>query len=449
MRCLAILLCVAAGSNGAFGLRAEMRRARPSNYEDQLRKLKPGDTLTLAAGRYPGLHLAKLNGTPDAWITVTGPDSDPPAVIEGGVDRNTVEIENCSYLAIENLRIDSRGIPGAFGISAKGGRRNLTHHIRIRGNTLVGQHGGQQTVGISTKIPTWGWVIRSNRILRAGTGIYLGDSDGSSPFVAGVIENNLVRESIGYNFEIKDQHAIPAVPGMPLDPTSTVIRHNVFIKDDRPSPDGDRPNVIVGAFPDSGPGSQNLYEVYGNYIVHNHRETLFQGSGRVSLHDNIFVDGPGDYPAVVLMKQNRPLKLALVYHNTVYTSGPGIRFDNAALNGDAVVGNLVFASDPISGPISRLADNITGKMERAPDYVRMPSFDASKADFYPLSGMCQGGPIDMTMFKANLDSGLDFNGVPKNEAKGAVLFRGAYAGDGRNPGWILDAGLKPSYAPAQ
>jgi hypothetical protein len=133
----------------------------------------------------------------------------------------------------------------------------------------------------------------------------------------------------------------------------------------------------------------------------------------------------------------------------VYTSGPGIRFDNAALDGDAVVGNLVFASDPISGPISRLADNITGKMERAPDYVRMPSFDASKADFYPLSGMCQGGPIDMTMFQANLDSGLDFNGVPKNEAKGAVLFRGAYAGDGRNPGWILDAGLKPAYAPAQ
>ena len=449
MRCVAILLCVAAGSNGFLALHAEIRKARPSNYQDQLRKLKPGDTLTLAPGRYPGLDLSNLNGTPTAWITVTGPDSDPPAVIVGGDDRNTVEIQNCSYLAIENLRIDSRGIPGAFGISAKGGRRNLTHHIRVRGNTLVGQQGGQQTVGISTKIPTWGWVIRSNRILHAGTGIYLGDSDGSQPFVAGVIENNLILETIGYNMEIKDQHAIAAIPGLPLEPTSTIIRHNVFIKDDRPSPDGDRPNVNVGAFPDSGPGAQNLYEIYGNYFVHNHRETLFQGSGRVVLHDNIFIDGPPDYPAVVLMKQNRPLKLAFFYHNTVYTSGPGIRFDNAALNGDGVVGNLVFASDPVSGPISRLAQNITGKMEKALDYVRMPSFDASKADFYPLTGMCQGEPIDMAMFQANLDYGVDFNGVPKNEVKGAIIFRGAYAGQGKNPGWALAAELKPAYAPMQ
>src|SRR5262249_10284278 len=149
----------------------------------------------------------------------------------------------------------------------------------------------------------------------AGTGLYLGNSDGSQPFVAGVIENNLVQDSAGYNMEIKDQNAIPPIPGMPLTSTSTIIRHNVFIKDDRPSPDGDRPNVLVGALPESGPGSQNLYEIYGNYFAHNHRETLFQGSGRVSLHDNIFVDGPGNYPAVVLMKQTRALKLALVYNN--------------------------------------------------------------------------------------------------------------------------------------
>ena len=44
----------------------------------------------------------------------------------------------------------------------------------------------------------------------------------------------------------------------------------------------------------------NMYEIYGNYFLHNHREALFQGSGRVSLHDNVFVDGPGSYPAVVL-----------------------------------------------------------------------------------------------------------------------------------------------------
>ena len=228
--------------------------------------------------------------------------------------------------AIENLRIDSRGIPGAFGISARGGDENVTHDIRIEGNTLVGQNGGQQTDGISTKIPTWGWVIRYNQILGAGTGLYLGDSDGTQPFVNGLIEHNLIRDTIGYNLQIKDQNSIPDIPGMPGGPTSTIIRHNVFIKNDQPSPDGDRPNLLVSAFPSTGRGSMNMYEIYGNYFLHNRREALFQGSGRVSLHDNVFVDGPDSYPAVVLRAQNNPLKVALVYNNTVYTSGKGIYF---------------------------------------------------------------------------------------------------------------------------
>jgi len=66
---------------------------------------------------------------------------------------NTIEIVNSGYIAIENLRIDSLGIPGAFGISARGHEENVTHHIRVEGNTLVGQNGGQQTDGIATKTP--------------------------------------------------------------------------------------------------------------------------------------------------------------------------------------------------------------------------------------------------------------------------------------------------------
>jgi hypothetical protein len=426
---------------------AKVRDANPSNYRNVIRTLKPGDTLNLAPGRYPRLFLANLNGTPDAWITIAGPPADPPAVIQGEPDHNTVEIENCSYVSIENLLIDSRGIPGAFGVSARGRDHNLTHHIRIEGNTFIGQNGGQQTDGISTKTPTWGWVIRFNKILGAGTGLYLGDSDGTQPFVEGLIENNLIQDTIGYNMEIKDQRSIPEIPGMPLQPTSTIIRNNVFLKDDKPSPDGDRPNLLVGAFPDTGPGSLNMYEIYGNLLVHNHREALFQGSGRVSLHDNIFVDGPYTYPAVVLMKQNRPLKVALVYNNTVYTSGPGIRFDNPALSGDAVAGNLVFASTPIAGPIAGLAANITAATENAAAYVRSPSFDPSAADFYPLPGKCQGAPLDLTMFQSGADYTLDFNGLPKTAAKGAVVFRGAYAGEGENPGWHLNASPKPPSAP--
>ncbi len=88
--------------------------------------------------------------------------------------------------------------------------------------------------------------------------------------------------------------------------------------------------MLVGAFPNSGTGSLNLYEIYGNFFFHNPREALFQGSGRVSLHDNIFVDGPHYYPAVVLRRHNFPLKLAYVYNNTVYTTERGIYFGTRA-----------------------------------------------------------------------------------------------------------------------
>jgi hypothetical protein len=137
--------------------------ASPSNYRTRLSALKPGDTLRLAPGNYSRLPITGLNGAPDAWIAIIGPASGSPAVIFGAPGNNTVEILNSSYLAIENLRIDSRGIPGAFGISAREHEDNLTHHIRIEGNILVGQNGGQQTDGISTKTPTWGWIIRSEK----------------------------------------------------------------------------------------------------------------------------------------------------------------------------------------------------------------------------------------------------------------------------------------------
>jgi hypothetical protein len=262
-----------------------------------------------------------------------------------------------------------------------------------------------------------------------------------------LIENNLVKDTIGYNMEIKDQKSIPDIPGMPAGPTSTIIRNNVFIKNDQRSPNGDRPNLLVGAFPDTGTGSLNMYEIYGNYFLHNHSEALFQGSGRISLHDNVFVDGPYTYPAVVLRKQNHPLKVALVYNNTVYTSGKGIYFGSRAQVYDAVVGNLVFASVPISGQIIQQSNNVVDSVGRAHRYVKSPAF-ADAMDFYPLAGQCQGGPLDLTDFDADTDYSVDFNGTPKVSAKGATVYRGAYAGEGSNPGWQLRDGVKAPAPPS-
>jgi hypothetical protein len=416
---------------------ASQKTADPSTYAAVVPTLQPGETLTLAAGTYVGnLNLSNLHGTPSAWITVQGPASGPPAVFLADEAHNTVEITNCSYLAVKHLTLDGQNLDGPFGVSSKNGLSNVTHDILIEGCTIQDYDGGQSTVGISTKTPTWGWTIRGNRIVNAGTGVYLGNSDGNDPFVAGVIEGNLIQNPAGYCMQIKYQNPRPSIPGMPNGDNVTLIRNNVFIKTDAPSPDGDRPNLLVGGFPNTGPGSNDLYEIYGNFFYHNPRESLFQGSGRVSVHDNVFVDVAGT--AILLSNHDLPLKRAHVYNNTIYAAGEGIYFGSLASQGAAVVGNVVFSPLPIGGSAPAPQDNLVDLPENAPSYVKAASSTLGVMDFYPLPGKCQGPTLDLSPFADQTDVAADFNGT----SKGSFTFRGAYAGEGRNPGWALAAGLK-------
>jgi hypothetical protein len=418
---------------------AEDLYAGPDDYRSVLSSLAPGDTLHLEAGTYTDLlPVSGLHGAADAWITITGPQTGEPAVFlaDPGPCCNTVEITDSSYLAIENLTIDGNGVGGAFGVSAKNGTSNLVHHVRIEGCTFVGHDAHQYTVAISTKTPTWGWVIRGNVIDGAGTGMYLGNSDGTSPFIAGVIEHNMVTDTIGYNVQVKWQQPRPDVAGMPTGPSSTVIRHNVFIKTDRPSDVGDRPNLLVGGFPDSGPGSEDRYEIYGNLFYHNPRESLIQCSGRVTIHDNVFVDVAGR--AIALQDHDLPLRQAFVYHNTIYSASRGVSVSGSLDQGCHVVGNLVFADTPVSASGCESSDNMTGDVVAAASYVVDPSTELGAMDFYPLAGQCQGPPVDVTAFAADMDHDLDFNGTQRT----GFTFRGAYAGEGTNPGWPLSESIK-------
>jgi hypothetical protein len=420
-------------SNG----RGRLLRGDPSNYRRLLPTLRPGDTLVLAPGPYRLLTIARITGSPGRCITITGPAAGPRAVIVGQAGSNTAEIIDSSYVVVSNLTIDSRGIPGADGIKAPRTPHPATHHIVLDNNLIVGAGANQQNDGISTKTPTWNWVIRRNTIDAAGTAIYLGDSDGGQPFVAGIIENNLILDPVGYCMEIKFQRGRPAIAGMPEGPQSTIVRDNVFIKDDRPSPNGNRPNLLVGGFPDSGPGSQDLYQIYGNLFVHNPREALFQGSGRVSFHDNILVDG--QYAAVVFHNHDLPLRLAHVYNNTIYSSQIGISVGSPAREGVIVLGNLVFAAKPISGVGVVEKDNLFAQPAEARQYVGMPAAQLGVMDFFPRPGKVSGAPLDLSLFASELDFDHDFNGV----SKGNRMFRGAYAGEGANPGWRLQAQIKP------
>ena len=50
----------------------------------------------------------------------------------------------------------------------------------------------------------------------------------------------------------------------------------------------------------------------------------------------------------------------------------------------------------------------------------------------------KGPPLDLSSFAGELDFDRDFNGA----GKGGHYFRGAYAGEGINPGWRLRAQIK-------
>src|SRR5688572_14818185 len=74
-------LCVLALTGLARETRAATLSATPANVSTQLRALQPGDTLQLQAGTYTRLLLDGIRGTSAGWITVTGPATGSPAVI--------------------------------------------------------------------------------------------------------------------------------------------------------------------------------------------------------------------------------------------------------------------------------------------------------------------------------------------------------------------------------
>jgi hypothetical protein len=419
---------------------AALYQADPTNYEARLGQLQPGDTLQLAAGNYLRLVVAGMNGTPSAWITIRGTGSPSQTVIQAEQGYNTVQIAGSSYIAIQNLRIDGRGFD-VDGINAKDG---ISHDIRIEGCTLVNFSNNQATVAISTKVTVWNVTIRNNSILDAGTGIYLGNSDGTAPFVNGLIEGNHITHTIGYDMEIKHQVPYSLIAAMPAGPNRTIIRNNVFLKDDTPPETGGRPNVLVGPFPSSGPGSSDLYEIYGNFFFYNPYESLFQGSGRMTIHDNVFVGAGAGNAAVYLTDHNGTLQYATVYNNTIYGSADGIAFATQPRSYGLAAGNLIFSDRPIyvcgGCTISVLRDNVTAAVAGAGQYVTQPSTTLGAMDFYPRTDCtaCSGSALGLSSVTGDSHYALDFNGA----SKGSWTWRGAYAGAGANPGWRLQDGRK-------
>jgi len=432
------------GLTGSTRVGATTFNGTPTTYLPLLAGLQPGDTLLLEPGTYTGgLTFDGRHGQPGLPIVVSGPASGAPAVFNARTCCNTVSITDSSHLEIRNLELNGMNLDGVDAVKGEGPNgndSNFAHHITIENLYIHGHDATQATVGISTKCPAWDWVIRRNVIASAGTGMYLGNSNGGAPFVNGLIEGNLVVDTVGYNVQIKHQNDRPAFPGMPASGT-TIVRHNVFSKANNASTGDDaRPNLLVGHWPLTGPGATDSYLIYGNFFWANPTgEPLFQGEGNLALYDNLFVNNSG--PAVWIQPHNDEPREVRVFNNTLVASTTGIEVSGGAAGyQQKVIGNAVFAATPISA--ADQASNVTGTQGSAATFLANPAGDPaatpSTLDLYPRAGMLTGAALDTSSFNALLDWNRDFNGLPQNG-----LFRGAYGGEGANPGWRPKLERKP------
>ncbi|MES2956605.1 MAG: hypothetical protein V4792_00385 [Pseudomonadota bacterium] len=414
--------------------------ADPSNYLGKIAQLRPGDTLLLAPGNYgvdaqgndtgsvPGLPLFNVNGTLAAPITVSGPASGPMPVLLGRSTHNTVRLSNTSHVVIRRLEVNGRDRGGA-GVATQG----PSNHITIEDCNFLGFGGNNQIVAISTVgQPTWNWIVRRNLIVGAGTGMYFGNSNGDSPFVNGLIEYNVVRDCLGYCMQIKHQAVWVAVPaGMPNTKTTTVIRHNVFAKAGN-SATGDlaRPNVLVGDSPPSGPGSSNGFSVYGNFFYQNPTESLFQGEGNVALYANLMVTNG---IAVRVQIHNGAVRDVRIFHNTVVAGETGIAVSGGAAGyTQRVLANAIFSEGPavvLNGALS--IDNLSDTRAAAVNYLNKPLASIPSLDLFPKVGALKKTAADLGGLDTFADWNRDFNGNAYDPA-----WRGAYSGEGTNPGWV-------------
>ncbi len=423
------------GCNGAAPTRTI--QATPSTYQSLLAGLLPGDRLQLAAGTYTqGLNLWNKNGQPGQCIVIEGPASGSPALFLGSDSWNLVSLKDSSYIALRNLSLDGLGKDGD-GIKAEAGAVSV-HHILIEGLSLKNFNQNLQVVGINTKCPAWNWVVRHTTITSTGTGMYFGGSSGEFEFANSLIEYNLVYGTLGYNAEFKHQLSRNTSIGVPATAT-TIIRHNTFVKETGSLSGADaRPNLLVGHWPLSGAGSSDIYQIYGNLFYQNPYESLFQGEGNVAFHDNLLVNRASG--GVRIQPQNDVPRRIELFNNTVVVGGgyTGVFITGAdPAYPQRVIGNAVFASTPLTG--GQQSNNVTGTYAAASTYLNNPMAAlGSGLDLYPKTGQLQGTAIDESVFSGLLDWDRDFN-----QRSRIATYRGAYSGDGVNPGWTPALAIEP------
>ncbi len=382
--------------------------AGPDDYRDVLGTLAPGDTLRLRPGDYArGLPLrSEQSGEPGRCVVVEAADPQARPRFLGSDGFNVVAIHGASWIKIRGLDLDGLGLAG-FGVASQGGAAMPTHHVLVEDLHMAGFGGGQQVVGVSTKSPAWAWVVRGNVIEGAGTGMYLGNSNGEEPFVGGVVELNVVRDTLGYNIQIKHQNQRPDVAGFP-DQAETLVRYNVLGKANGAELGMARPNLLLGHFPPTGPGRDDTYRVYGNLIYANPVENLVQMEGNVDLHDNLLVNPVGG--ALLVRPHNAAPRAIDIYHNTIIARGVGVRLTGGDPDfAQRVLANVVFSDGGLRVDDAEAAENLEGSYDEAATLLVAPFAAPADLDLHPRAPL-EGAT---TRVPDSVDADLDFDRRPR------------------------------------
>jgi hypothetical protein len=354
-------------------------RASPGNYRRLLSDLQAGDLLRLAAGSYTrGLPLHGVVGTKEQPIVIEGPATGR-AVFAARRGAHTVSLLDSANVVIRNLVLDGGG-ERVDAVRAEGHAR-FARHVTLERLTIVNHGATQQNSGISTKCPAWGWVVRGNTIVGAGTGMYFGDSDGSDPFFDSLIEGNRIVDPAGFGIQIKHQFDRP--DGAGIRPRATVIRHNLIVKRRAaPSPQLARPNLLVGHWPLTGPGAHDRYLIHGNLLFDNPSEALFQGEGNLALYNNLLVNPRGE--GVRIQPHNHRPREVAVFGNTIVASALGIGFVGGEDGYERLFAhNLVFGQPPLASEVD--GENLSDESERASATFASLVADPDRLDLRPRS----------------------------------------------------------------
>jgi len=418
--CAALLAAATCGARGAEAS-STLLRADPGNYREVLRTIRAGDTLAFAVGEYTrGLPLHGLIGTAEEPIVIEGPPPPGRAVFVGRPGAHTVSLLDSAHVVVRNLVLDGRGAR-VDAVRAEGHGR-WAHHITLEGLTIVNHGGSQQNSGISTKCPAWGWIVGGNTIVGAGTGMYFGDSDGSDPFFDSVIEGNRIIDPVGYGIQVKHQQGRPQEAARE-EGGNTFIRRNVIVKSRvAPSPETARPSLLVGHFPLDGPGSRDRYLVYGNLLIDNPSEALFQGEGNIALYNNLMFNPRGE--GVRIQPHNHRPREVAVFNNTIVAAALGIEFSGGEPGFRRLLEhNLVYGNPPAHSEVA--GENRTGEYDRArAAFVRLDE-DPQRIDLTPRGTL----PAPRTSIDAEWlalpEAAADYLGRPRRAAAFGVCRREA------------------------